>query len=232
MSNYRQIPVFILTVLTMTLLSLSITAKAKDNDTIQMRMSEKTWVNSDKAKVTISVNTILHEANLADIKDKIQNRLARIYGKQDFNIVRFKRSETDAGLEKIQALAQGRLKEKQLTELRQQVKTLSESGFNMQVVNIQFKPALAEREASLNQLRQRIYKRVKQEIDQLQKTFSDGEFTIDSIRFHSPEDSSRTMARTVQLQAQQAPAQTNEPLEVSTKQKLVADIAIKRATNE
>jgi len=223
-------------ILTGTLLSGLITLPAyADNHTINMEMKEKTWINTSRAKVVISINATLKNKKMSQLRQEIQSNLNQVYGQDNWHLIRFDRKQNQSGLEQIVAGARGRMEQQQLTNIRQKLNKLNEPGLKYQIAQISYAPSLSDREKALKQLRERIYNRVNDEIQQLEQIYPEKEFAIDSIDFKPHSSDSRTNAKMTEMMVRKQPNQDSSPqqaLKVGKQQYLTAEVAIKRLSTD
>jgi hypothetical protein len=149
---------------------------------VMYQTSSEAWVSTQTAEVVISVNATLDENQLAQAHSNILEKLNNI-AKADWHITQFNRSPNDSGLEQLQILAQSRLPETALSDLREIAKKVSKPGETFKVDSITFDPTLAETESVRKQLRDEIYQKVQAEITELNKFYPNQHYQVHTINF-------------------------------------------------
>lgn len=161
----------------------SYAANPKQLNKIVYQLHAKNWVKTNKANVVISVNAIMQDQNLPHVQQEIMQKLNKLNAEQKWNIVTFSRSQDQSGLEKLHMVVNARLLETKLNNFRDRVKSLSKSGEKFQLQNINFEPSVKDMEQTRNALREQIYKQVKIELEQLNKTFPKQHYFLHDINF-------------------------------------------------
>jgi hypothetical protein len=149
---------------------------------VMYQTSAEAWVSTQTAEVVISVNATLNENQLSKAHSDILNKLNTI-AKADWHITQFNRTPNDSGLEQLLILAQTRLPETALSDLREQAKKLSQPGETFKIESIAYDPVLAETEAVRKQLRDEIYQKVQNEIIGLNKLYATQHYVVHAINF-------------------------------------------------
>lgn len=153
---------------------------------ITMQISAQQWVNTQTAKVTVTINESLDKNQLTTAHQTILNNLNKITAKEPWQITSFTRSAAQSGLENLQATAQIRLPETELANLRDKAKAISKPGENYTITGIEFTPTLADMETARAMLRARIYNQAKTELAEINKVFPGTNFYLHAINFQSP----------------------------------------------
>jgi hypothetical protein len=190
---------------------------------VQYQLSNEAWVTTKTAEVIISVNATLNENGLGKAHNDILNKLNEI-AKSDWHITQFNRSPNESGLEQLQVLAQTRLSETSLSDLREQAKKVSKPGETYKIENIAFEPTLSETEAVRGQLRNQVYQQIQNELSQLNKIYPNQHYIIHDINFMenvSPQPRPRVM-----MLAATENSPTSAPVEVANKMTVTANVVL------
>ncbi|MAZ39614.1 MAG: hypothetical protein CMF49_05785 [Legionellales bacterium] len=151
---------------------------------INYQLSVSQWVNTQTAKVTVSINASLDQKSLQDIQQVIDKNLKGL-ANVNWRMINFTRNQSESGLESVMAVAQARIPTGQITDIRGKAKDLSKPGIKYQISDIDYSPTEAELQQALVSLRGTVYQKVKTEIDLLDKTFGNEDYYIQNIRFYS-----------------------------------------------
>lgn len=151
-------------------------------NTIAYNIQAESWVESEKALITVSLNASIESAQAGALPLSIRDKLNSI-AQGDWHIVRFERESTNTGLEKVTLEAQTRLPTDKLSDLRTRAKSISHPGMNYEISAIEFQPTLAEMEHARTELRSKIYQQVKAEIATLQSTYPKQQFFVHEINY-------------------------------------------------
>lgn len=152
---------------------------------ITMQLSAEQWVSTQTAKVTVTIDASLDKNRLATIHQDILKNLNKISNKAPWQITAFNRTPAQSGLENLQAIAQIRLPEVELANLREQAKAVSKPGENYSITNIEFTPSLADMELARAMLRAHIYTQAKAELVEINKIFPNSNFYLHNINFQT-----------------------------------------------
>ena len=154
-------------------------------DTISFQLSAEKWASTQTAKVTVNINAALTDQQLGTIHSSILANLNKIVDSADWHITQFNRSKSDSGLEELLVIAQARVPESQLANLRDKAKSVSKPGETYTIAAIDFSPSLSEVEKVKAELRSEIYKEASQELERLNKEYPDEKFFLHTIQFTS-----------------------------------------------
>lgn len=169
---------------------VSASAWASDNglsdalvNKVTLKLSSEQYVTTKTALVTVGVNAGVNDAGLEKIQDSVLKKLNGLSSAGEWHIVSFDRSQDQSGLEKVQISAQARMPSSALTNLRQKTKDMSQPGETYTLDNVEFTPSEDEIRAANIQLRGMIYQQAKDEVDRLNKAYSDQKFFVHHIDF-------------------------------------------------
>lgn len=195
---------------------------------VTLRLSAEQWVTTKTALVTIGVNASVSDADLGKIQSGIMDHLNKI-SKADWHIVSFNRNQDQSGLEKIQASAQARLEQSELSGLRDKAKSITKPGETYTIDNVEFTPSDAEIRAANVVLRNDIYQQIKMEMDTLSKSYPDQKYYVHDVNFlNEIMPMSMPRAENMMLAAKVSRA---EPMMVGDKVRLTATIVLAAAPN-
>jgi len=145
-------------------------------------ISAESWVKSDSAVVTVSVNASLKDGQMATIHQDVLNKLSKI-ADGDWHITQFNRNESQSGLEQVGIVAEVRLADSNLADIPANAKKVSEPGETYKVENVEFKPSLAQVEKTRDDLRVKIYKDIAAQQKQLNSVFDDQHYQVNTVNF-------------------------------------------------
>jgi hypothetical protein len=149
-------------------------------DKIAFQLSDKEWVKTESALLTINVNATLTQADLVKARSEIMANLNKI-ATGEWHIIQFDRSQDSSGLEKLVVQAQARISQSLLTALYEQAKKVSKPGATYTVSTIEFKPSLQEIQRVKTALRERLYHLVDEELARLNKLYNHQNYSINRL---------------------------------------------------
>jgi hypothetical protein len=150
---------------------------------VSIRLSAEQYVPSKTALVSIGVNAGVNDAALQNIQDDILKKLADLSSKGEWHITAFNRTLDQSGLEKVQITAQARLPTSALPTLRDKAKSMSKPGETYTLDNVEFTPSEDELRDANTALRSQVYQQAKDEVDRINKLYTDQKFYMHSINF-------------------------------------------------
>lgn len=199
---------------------------------VTLSLQAEQWVTTQTALVSVMVNAAVTGQGLEQMQSDVLQQLKRLSDKGDWHIVSFERQQDKSGLESIQILAQARLQQAELGNLRDKAKSISKPGVTFTINNVQFTPNDEELRQANAMLRSNIYQQAKVEIDTLNKTYPDQRYYLYQIYFMNAE-APMPMAQNalfgkarmdMSMAAQAVPAP--QPLSVGNKLQLQASVVI------
>lgn len=152
-------------------------------DKVMFQLSEREWVSTQTALLTVAVNATLGKADLVKAREDIMANLKKI-ADGSWQITQFDRSQDSSGLEKLYVAAQSRISQASLTNIYQNAKAVSKPGESYEVNGVEFKPGLEEFQQAKASLRERIYKKVNDEIARLNKVYTTQAYSLNNIVFY------------------------------------------------
>jgi len=159
---------------------------------VQYQLTAEKWASTNTAKVIVSIDATLTQKGLANMNQNIMTNLKKIVADADWHITAFNRRKTQSDLETLRVLAEARVPEKQLSDLRAKAKNASRPGSTYRIADIQFTPSPADIQKTRVALRQEVYEQVKAELARLNAVYPGEKFQVNSINF-----TSLTMPRTM-----------------------------------
>lgn len=193
-------------------------------DKIMYRLTEEQWVKTQQAQVRIGISASLNQAGLAQARKSLLANLNRI-ATADWHITRFDRMQDSSGLERLTVVAQARLPEAQLVNLRRQAKVVSKPGEAYTIESIDFTPSLAEINTARAQLRERLYRQVNAEIARLNSMYPQKHFSVHRINF-TPYRMAHSRATTKQAMLLSVMPEVGSAMNVSSKVQITALVVL------
>lgn len=154
---------------------------------VSFTLTADNWVTSHSAEVTIAVHALLTQDQLADAQSNILHSLRNISAKGEWKIIQMQRTQNQANLEQLEILAQARLPNDALTDLRAAAKQESKQGETYEIQSMDYSPTNDELEAAQANLRSKIYEMAKAELQRLNSVFNNQSYILFSINFNNPQ---------------------------------------------
>lgn len=194
-------------------------------------MSAEQWVTTQTARVTVTVNATLDQSGLAKLRADVMSQLSQIAKSDQWHITQLSRQANQAGLEQVLIVAQARLPETAIADIRERAKQISKPGQVYKIDDISYQPSFSEQQAARAKLRGAIYVHVQAALTQLNRAFPDAHYFVHRIEFSSvmPFLGARPMAMREQFTTTAgvgaAPAQ-QPSLQVSQKMTMTAQVTL------
>ena len=150
-------------------------------DTIALSLSAEDWVETKTAKVTARVDATLAGDKAGDARGEALRALAGAADDAQWRITGFNRSQDASGLERFSITAETRLPEAQLSGLAERAEKGSRPGLKARILNVDFAPTRAEREAKLAELRAKIYADVAAELARVNAAYPERDYRVRSL---------------------------------------------------
>ncbi|MEM6491540.1 MAG: hypothetical protein AAF684_06540, partial [Pseudomonadota bacterium] len=150
-------------------------------DTIALTLSAEDWVETQTAKVTARVDATLAGEQAGDARGEALRALSGAAEDAVWRITAFSRSQDASGLERFAITAETRLPEAQLSGLAERAEEGSRPGLRARIVNVDFTPTRAEREAKLAELRAKLYADVAAELARINAAYDDRAYRIRTL---------------------------------------------------
>lgn len=150
-------------------------------DQIRLSVSVEGWVETATAKVTARVDATMRGAEAGAARAEALEALAGAAEGATWRITSFNRSQDASGLERFAIMAEARLPEAQLGGLAERADEASRPGLTARIVNVDFSPTRAEREARLAELRKELYAKIREEMEAANAIYEDREYRVRMI---------------------------------------------------
>lgn len=156
-------------------------------DRVSFQISARQWVSTQSAKLSVSINMTLNTADLVKARNDIMEKLNKI-AKGEWHLVEFNRSQDNSGLETLFVNATVRLNQSALTDIYANAKKVSAPGAQYQISGVEFSPSLEETQATRAKIRDELYKKVNAEIQLLNKTYPNQNYSLSQLSFTEGEN--------------------------------------------
>lgn len=156
-------------------------------NTVALTLSDKLWVKTDTARLSVSINATLNNKNLVSMRQSLMKKLNQI-APGDWHITRFDRSQDNSGLAKLYVEAFSRNSQSKLDTVFAKAKLLTKPGERFTVTGIDFSPSDSELDKAKATLREKIYQKVSAELSVLNKQYPKQQFTIHRVMFNDALD--------------------------------------------
>jgi hypothetical protein len=163
------------------------------------------------------------DQGIEKVQSDVMQKLNKIAA-TDWHVVSFDRQQDKSGLESIQIVAQGRLDQSELGNLRDKAKTISKPGETFTIDNVEFIPTEAEIQQANNALRNNIYQQAKAELDTINKTYPDQKYAVYQINFLMQPVVPMPMANQMAMVKTAGFERPSVPLSIGNKQELQATV--------
>lgn len=154
-------------------------------DWVSFTLTQEGWVQTESARVIATVDLQPDLKDSARSKEEVKEALARLTAdvEVDWKIVGFQQWKESTDLDRWQVVAEGRVPEKVTAGLADRANEASKPGFKVTVSQISFEPTVAEREAALRALREKIYVAAQTERDRLNLAHPGKTYRVHSMNF-------------------------------------------------
>lgn len=161
---------------------------------ISFQLNAEQWVTTKSALVNVRVNAAVSDQGIENVQANVLNRLSQIADKTDWHILSLERQLDKSGLENIQIIAQARLDQSALINLRNKAKAISKAGETYTIDSVQFIPSEEEFRAANAALRNNLYQQAKVEIDAINKMYPEQKYYLHQIEFFAVSNAPQPMA--------------------------------------
>jgi len=173
---------------------LNVSAESEQpTDQIVLRLESEGWVETQTARVVAVVQTVIAGDSAQSEARGVPAILEDLAAKGDWRVVHFDRRRDASGLERWRITAETRLPEAALAGLYDRAKSISKPGRQVDVVQIDFTPTLAEREETAARLRADIYRRARAEAEAVAVIWPQRGFRVQRVDFDSDGGQPRPM---------------------------------------
>ncbi len=152
---------------------------------VLLQLQTQQWVTTKTALVNVNINAAVAGKGIDLLQTEIMRKLTELSDKGEWHLVSFDRQLDKSGLESMQLVAQARLPQPELANLRDKAKSISKPGETLTIDTIQFTPSDEEFQQAMISLRNNLYQQVKAEIDALNKIYPDQKYYLHQIDFIS-----------------------------------------------
>lgn len=152
---------------------------------VTLQLQTEQWVTTKSALVDVSVNAAVTDQGIEKIQANVLQKLSKLSNKGEWHVLSFNRQLDKTGLESVQIMAQARLPQDDLGNLRSQAKSISKPGETYTVDNVQFTPSEEEVRQVNIAMRNALYMQAKAEIDTLNKIYTDQKYYLHDMNFVS-----------------------------------------------
>src|SRR5690348_10953477 len=105
---------------------------------ISLQLQTEQWVTTKTALVNVGVNAAVSDQGIVNVQNDVMQKLNQLSNKGEWHVVSFNRQQDASGLESIQIVAQARLPQTELGNLRDKAKAISKPGETFTIDNVQF----------------------------------------------------------------------------------------------
>ncbi|MCR9254497.1 MAG: hypothetical protein NXI16_00180 [Alphaproteobacteria bacterium] len=160
-------------------------AQAEDavRDEIILTLQEEAWVDATDARLVLSIETAVSADRMAETRQRIAATLDDIDPSASWRTTQFNRFPDPTGLERWRVVAEARVAETTVGDVRGRTEAASEAGYKVTVQVIDFSPGPSAYEAARAELRQKLYAAAKAERDRLNAVFTERGFRLAEIDF-------------------------------------------------
>lgn len=152
---------------------------------VALSLHAEQWVTTQTALVNVGINAAVADQNIVNVQNEIMQKLKQFSKNGDWHVLSFDRQLDKSGLETIHIVAQARLPQPELGNLRDKAKAISKPGEAFTIDDVQFTPSEDELRQAKTALRNNIYQLAKAELDTLNKLYTDQKYYIHQIDFIS-----------------------------------------------
>lgn len=192
---------------------------------VSLQLKADKWVTSQTAKVIVSVDAGLSDQGIEALQTKVMGKLGQISNQGVWHIVSFTRQQDKSGLENVHLMAEARLPQTALADLRGKAKGITKPGEAYTVTDVQFTPSDEELTVANKALRSMIYQQARAEIEVLNKDYPEQKFYLYQIDFNATNVMPVYEMRTMNVAASGA-SSAPQPLNVGNKQTMLATVIL------
>lgn len=189
---------------------------------ISLQFQAEQWVTTKTALVNVNVNAAVAGLGIEKLQNEIIQTLTRLSDKGAWHIVSYNRSLDQSGLESIQIVAQARLPQTELANLRERAKAISKPGETYSIDSVLFTPSVDELHTAQVALRNNIYLQAKAELDNLNKLYPDQKYYVHQINFMTAPPIQPMAMEANALMARMPQRPQSQPMSIGNKVQLQA----------
>lgn len=193
---------------------------------VTLQLHAEQWITTKTALVNVGINAAVTDQGIEKVQNEVMQKLAQL-ANSEWHILSFDRQQDKSGLESIQIVAQARLQQNELGNLRDKAKAISKPGETFTIDDVQFTPSEDEVRQANVLLRGSVYQQAKAEIDTLNKSYPDQKYYLHQIDFMvMPPMAPAPMAQTMMYKMDGGVARGRPPLSVGNKAEIQATIVL------
>jgi len=206
-------------------------------DVVALRVTAEKEVQTETVRVMVSGNLVAAGDDTGKTKAMLSAALAKVHDGQ-WSLTTARRGEDPSGMERVSVAASIRVKEHLTAGLVERLKQASRAGLQLHLDRILTRPPKAEMDKVLEELRQQLYQRAREEAELLNRLLpaEEGKWRVGSIEFAEVSEESDRAGRAPKHYASasfsaRADLDDSDPdpdLPVSTRTVLEAKVQLKR----
>lgn len=193
---------------------------------ITLQLQSEQWVTTKTALVNVGVNASVADKGIEKIQTEVMSKLNQLSATNDWHLLSFDRQLDKSGLESIQIIAQARLAQTELANLRDKAKAMSKPGETFTIDGVYFTPSEDEIRIANAILRNNLYQQAKNEIDTLNKVYPEQKYYLHQIDFMMAAPMPMMQNETYAARAVSTVPKFAAPLSVGNKAQLYATVVL------
>lgn len=154
-------------------------------NTVKLQLTSEQWVTTTTALVNVAINASVTDKNIETLQNAVLQKLDQLSKEGEWHTLSFDRQQDKSGLESIQIMAQARLPQSALANLRDKAKAISKPGETYSIDSVQFTPSEDEVRKANEALRKNIYNQAKTELDTLNQQYPSQKYYLHDVEFIS-----------------------------------------------
>lgn len=207
-------------------------------DVVVLRLRAHKQVQTDTVRVFVSGNLLASGDDTGKVKAMLSEALSKVIDGQ-WSLTTARRGEDPSGMERVSVAASLRVKEHLTAGLVERLKEASRAGLQLHLDRIVTRPPKAEMDKVVEELRQQLYQRARDEAELLNRLLpaAEGKWRVGGIEFaeidgeagHTLHPEMREMSARFRTSRTDGDASEADPdLPVSTRTILEAKVQLKR----
>lgn len=152
-------------------------------DRVTLTLAAEEWVKTSSADIVVSIDVAPDMNDIGKSRDMMLDGLKKLAPEVEWKITSFAQTRDNTGRELWSAVAQARVSEKRAVNLMTKSANISKPGFKLAVAQVFYQPSLAETEAGLAKLRQKIVAQAQEELTQINKSLPGRNYRLHAIDF-------------------------------------------------
>ena len=147
---------------------------------LRIKLKEEAWVQATDVGLKLSVSTTGKSEELAKKRSELMANLKKL-ADTSWHVTNYARSEDKTGLERNTIFVEARVKESKLGSITSQIKKMNKPGVKYEIDDVDFVPSTEAKQQVRQMLRERLYKRSKEEIKRASNLLGESQLEIKSI---------------------------------------------------